>query len=44
MHAIFWLENLKGKEHLEYLRVDERTILELILEKLGGKGKAGNLD
>jgi hypothetical protein len=37
MHARFWLENLKGKNHSETLDVDGKIILEPILEKLGGK-------
>jgi hypothetical protein len=33
----FWLENLKGRDHLEELRVDGRIILECMLESsLGG--------
>jgi hypothetical protein len=31
-----WLENLKGKDHMEDLGVDGHIILELILEKLVG--------
>jgi hypothetical protein len=31
MHTIFWLENLKGRDHLEDLGIDERIILEWIL-------------
>jgi len=27
MHTVFWLENLKGRYHLEDLGVDERMIL-----------------
>jgi hypothetical protein len=40
MHGIdtkFWWENLKGMDHLEYLGVDRRIILQWILEKSGGK-------
>jgi len=33
MHIIFWLENLKGKDHLEDLSVDVKIILEWILGK-----------
>jgi hypothetical protein len=33
MHTIFWLENLKGRDHLEDLGADERIILEWILGK-----------
>jgi len=29
MHTILWLENLKGRNHLEDLSVDGRIILEL---------------
>jgi hypothetical protein len=28
MHTIFWLENLKGRDHLEDLGVGGRIILE----------------
>jgi hypothetical protein len=37
MHTILWFENLEGKDHLEDLGVDGKTILKLILWKLGGK-------
>jgi hypothetical protein len=37
MHTIFWLENLKGRGHLEDLGVDVKVILEWILRKYGGK-------
>jgi hypothetical protein len=37
MHTKFWLENLKGGDHLEVLSVDGRIILEWILKKLAGK-------
>jgi hypothetical protein len=33
MHKIFWLENLKGRNHLEDLGVDGRIILGWILGK-----------
>jgi hypothetical protein len=33
MHTIFWLENLRGKDLLEDLDVDEKIILECILGK-----------
>jgi hypothetical protein len=29
----FWLENMKGREHVEDLGVDGRIILECVLEK-----------
>jgi hypothetical protein len=31
IHTLFWLENLKGKDHLEDLGLDEEIILEYIL-------------
>jgi hypothetical protein len=31
MHTTFWLENLKGRDHLEDLGVDREIILEWIL-------------
>jgi len=33
IHTIFWLKNLKVRDHLEDLGVDGTKILELILEK-----------
>jgi hypothetical protein len=33
MHAVFWLENLKGRDHLVDLGVDGKVILEWILGK-----------
>jgi hypothetical protein len=33
MNRIFWLRNLKGKDHLEDLGRDEKIILEWILRK-----------
>jgi hypothetical protein len=29
----FWLENLKGRDHMDDLSIDERIKLEWILEK-----------
>jgi hypothetical protein len=37
MHKILWLENLKGRDHLEDRGIDGKIILELILRKHGGK-------
>jgi len=37
MQAIFWLENLKGRDQLEDLAIDGRIILEWILGKHSGK-------
>jgi len=31
MHTVFWVENLKGRDHLEDLGVDGRIILEWLL-------------
>jgi len=36
MNAIFWLENVKGRDHLEDLDVDGEITLEWILGKYGG--------
>jgi hypothetical protein len=36
MHTVFWLEYLKGRDHLEDLGTD-KIILERILGKQGGK-------
>jgi hypothetical protein len=33
MHTVFWLENLKGRDHTEDLSVDGRIILKRILQK-----------
>jgi hypothetical protein len=33
MNAIVWLENLKGRGHLEDLGVDGKLILEWVLRK-----------
>jgi len=33
MHAIFCLENLKGRDHFEDLRIDGKIILECIFVK-----------
>jgi hypothetical protein len=32
MRAMFWLQNLKGRDHSTYLAVDERIILDWILK------------
>ena len=36
MHTRFWLGNLKAREHLEYLGIDGRIILKLMLKKETG--------
>jgi len=36
MHTTFWLENLKGRDHLEDLGEEGKIILEWILGKYGG--------
>jgi len=33
MHKVFWLENLKGKDHWEELGVNGKIIVEWILGK-----------
>jgi hypothetical protein len=33
MHTKFWLENLKRRDHLEDVSVDEKIILEWMLGK-----------
>jgi hypothetical protein len=37
MHTLFWLQNLKGRDHFEDIEVNERIILEWILGKYVGK-------
>jgi hypothetical protein len=37
MHTIFWLENVKGRDHSEDIGVDGRIILEWTLGKQGTK-------
>jgi hypothetical protein len=37
MHTVFWLEKLNGRNHLEDLDVDRKTLLEGILGKQGGR-------
>jgi hypothetical protein len=37
MHASFWLEKLKGRDHAEDVDVDGKILLELILGKEYGK-------
>jgi hypothetical protein len=38
MHTIFWMENLKERDHWEDLGLGEKIISDLILGKCGGKG------
>jgi hypothetical protein len=38
MHALFWLENLNGRDHSEELGVEVKTVLEWMLGKYGGEG------
>jgi hypothetical protein len=37
MHAVFRLENFKGRDYLEEVGVDGKIILERIFGKRGGK-------
>jgi hypothetical protein len=41
MHSVFWLEIVKGKDHLEDLGVDGKIILVWILSTSGGKVWSG---
>jgi hypothetical protein len=41
VHAVFWLENLKARDHLKNAEVDRRIILEWILGKWSGKVSTG---
>jgi hypothetical protein len=36
-HTTFWLENLKGRDHVEDKEADRKIILEWIFRKLDGK-------
>jgi hypothetical protein len=36
MHTVFWLENLKRRDHSEELGIDGRIILERIIQKYKG--------
>jgi hypothetical protein len=38
MHTKFWLEDLKGRDHLEDLSIDRRIILEWILTEIEWEG------
>jgi hypothetical protein len=37
VHIVFWLENLKERDHSDELGIDGRIILEWILGKYGGE-------
>lgn len=37
MHTTFWSENLRERDHLENMGVDERILLKLILMRCGVK-------
>jgi hypothetical protein len=37
MHITLWLENLKGRDHLEDLGVDRKIISDWIFGKEGGR-------
>jgi len=37
MQTKLWSENLKGRDHLEDIGIDEKIILEWILGKWGGR-------
>jgi hypothetical protein len=41
MHTIYWLKDLKGRDHLEDLEVNGKIILEWILGKLGWRVLSG---
>jgi hypothetical protein len=40
---IFWLEDLKGRDHYEDLGVDRKIILEWMLGKQGGRMWTGSI-
>jgi hypothetical protein len=35
MHTLFWLENLRGRDHLEDLAINGKIILDRMLGKIG---------
>jgi hypothetical protein len=35
MHIVFWLDNLKGRDHFEDMGIDGRILLEWILRGIG---------
>jgi hypothetical protein len=37
MYTVFWLENLKRRDHLEDIGVDRNIIIDWMLRKKGGK-------
>jgi hypothetical protein len=41
MYAEFWLENMRGRDHLEDLDIDERIILKWFLRKQGWRAWIG---
>jgi hypothetical protein len=43
MRTIFWLKNLKRRDHLEDLGADEKTILQWMLGKQNGKLWTGRI-
>jgi len=43
MHTIFWLENLRGRDHLKNLGVDAKTISEWILGKYANNMWTGGI-
>jgi len=41
LHIVFWLENLRGRDHLEEIGVDGKIILECSLGKWDGRMWSG---
>jgi hypothetical protein len=38
MHTVFWLENLKGRNHLEYSSIDGEDSIRMDLREMGWEG------
>jgi hypothetical protein len=39
MHTLFWLENLKGRDHFHNLGIDGKIIITMDLREVGWEGE-----